>query len=526
MRCRYLWTWVICAGIAGHCSAQEPIDLGYAKITVTEIPSQTVKLGPLSHWGIPSSVTIVRQKRYRYVASQAVATYGIDTFSADEMTWQDDTTVIHASGRVFVTDPIGTMTATNLWYDFGNHNGFAENAVIVAQGARFIAKRVELNQGEWQAFDGEATTCNLIRPDYSIGFKKLRIRPGEQGRIYDARVRFFNENIVTVPWFGFSLRQVENQFSVPAVGFNRHQGVSIAWGSMFTPAPQTELLAQIGAFTLAPLERRELLAHSFLSPNRPDSLFLPDTEEGERFTNSYLDNVNVPTPEEEDRRLKSARASVFFENSSNLPVFARIEEDLFVSKDWEFGVQANGRIGSVFGTGTVRLGRVSEQPSDRASDRLALQGTATIGSWQFTPWLSFRLRGDGALFRYDNSQHLEWVRPIGEIVLERSDRLRFAFGLAKTYITGAPVLRFDEPARRRTVHSRLDVAVGGSHVSLLTKYDPDRKDLFDVEISFKSLFHCIEPFFVWRQNPGEFRFGIHIPAIDLISTLTKQRAKQ
>jgi hypothetical protein len=137
-----------------------------------------------------------------------------------------------------------------------------------------------------------------------------------------------------------------------------------------------------------------------------------------------------------------------------------------------------------------------------------------------------RARVDTGLFSYEHGRTFGWVRPLGEIIVEPSERIRLAAGVANIYSSGAHVLQFDEPLHSRGLHFRGDFGVGGAVVSILTKYDVRTQQVYDVEVSLRLRLHCIEPYFVWRKDVGEFRFGIRIPALDRLQAVAAKRAAE
>ena len=460
------------------------------------------------------------------IAVQAKATWGITTLEADEITEQAGD--IHAIGHVLLVDPLATLSTPELHYNYITRSGWARNVTIVGQGARFTAESVEMlpDASQWVVRNGSATVCDRNPPDFLVRFDKLSIRPGDRARIYKAKLEVFGHRLVGLPNAKILLGTSKNVLPVPALGYSKRNGISFGLRDWIELSPRMSLSAQWNAFAHAKAERTELISYSLLNPSLPDVLDTPDGEEGERFTYSYIDNVNVPTPADEDARLRAPRRVLFFDNTANLPIAARTESDLIVSKDWELGFQVNERVGPAFGTFSLRQGRVSETPGTTVVTRTAAQGAVSSGAWQVTPSLSLRARMDGGLFYYEHFHRFGWTRPIGEVVFEPTDRLRLAAALVRTYTDGTSILQFDEPMHLRSLHFRTDVRLVHAQLSVLTKYDMDTKDFYDVEIALRQRMHCIEPYVVWRKDPGEVRFGIRIPTLSVLQALAAKRAKE
>jgi hypothetical protein len=460
------------------------------------------------------------------VAAQARATWGSTSLEADQITEQAGD--IHAVGHVLLVDPLATLSTPELHYNYITRSGWARSVTIVGEGAKITAESVEMlpDGSQWVVRNGSATVCDRNPPDFLVRFDKLSIRPGDRARIYKGKVEVFGHRLFGLPNAKILLGASKNVLPVPALGYSKRNGISFGLRDWIELSPRMSLSAQWNAFAHAKAERTELISYSLLNPSLPDVLDTPDGEEGERFTYSYIDNVSVPTPLDEDARLLAPRRVLFFDNTANLPVAARTESDLIVSKDWEFGLQVNDRIGTVFGTLSLRQGRVAETPGTTVVNRTAAQGTLSSGAWQITPSLSLRARVDGGLFYYAHYHRFGWTRPIGEVVFEPTDRFRLAAALIRTYTDGTSILRFDEPMHLRSLHFRSDIRLIHARLSVLTKYDIDAKDFCDVEVAFAQRMHCIEPYIVWRKDPGEVRFGIRIPTLSVLQALAAKRAQE
>jgi hypothetical protein len=525
MRLPFAAAWLLALAIVA-CRAQETghdVEAGFSSIVITVEYEKRAVVGPAGGGRVPGLIRLEDKAYHRLRIADPRIIWDVEELLADEIVADERAHTIEAHGHVLLIDPIGILTASELSYDYEERHGWAREATVHAQGAVFRAETVEMRDTEWIALHGSATTCDVDPPHYRVGFEKVSIRPGVRAKLYRCDISILGWRLVRVPWLTVSLARRTNQLSLPSVGYNKRTGFRVGWRNEFELRPRLGLVTEIGAFERSKPERRELVSYSLLDPRGQDVVATPDTEEGERFTYSHIDNVNVESPEEEDRRLRSRRVVFFFENSSNLPVNARIEGDLIVSKDWEVGLQVNGDAGRLFGSVSLRTGRTTESPGGITVDRTALQGVVSGGSLWVSPQIAFRPRIDGALFRYQNDSLYGWWRPVAEAVYEPTDRFRLSLAYVRTLTGGSAGLRFDQPVRERTMQARADARLGKLGISVLTKYDLDAEYTFDVEVGIRYLLHCVEPQIVWRENPGEFRLGIRIPTIDLLDTLTHKR---
>ncbi len=500
----------------------EPFEAIYSSLKIMALPDRQPIVGPLAKW-VPTRLDPGATNRYQVVLTDPLLRYGPTSITADVLEVDTDAGTLMARGSVFVEDPIGVLYATEMLYHYKAAEGRALGVYGNAQGAYLRAEVLELRRGEWSAMRGEITTCSEVPAHYAVRFDRVSIRPGSRARAYKAALSIAGVQVAQLAWLSVPLDRRTNQLTAPTIGYNSRQGLALAWRNEFRVARKTSLLAETGTFQRALPEWRGILSYSLLDPRTAGAVGTPDTEEGERFTSSYIDNVSVESPESEEMRLRTPRFVLFFENSTNLPVSARREPDVIISKNWELGTQWSIERGPLFGSLAVRYGQIAEKPSLQKVSRSTVQGVFAGSPVHIAPNASLRFRLDGGLYDYDGQDQYGWVRPAGVLVLEPDPRLRLGFSYLRTFESGNAALELDRPRELRALHGRMDLMLGKTSFSFLAKYDLDRNDLYDIELAFRQTVHCVEPHIVWRRDPGVFRIGVRIPTVDLLGNLIRNR---
>lgn len=509
-------------GARAQLPLAEPFEAVYSSLKITALPDRVPTVGPLAKW-VPTRLDPGATDRYRAVLTDPLLRYGPTSITADQIEVDTDTQTLVARGSVFVEDPIGVLHATEMLYHYKTAEGRALGVYGNAQGAYLRAEELELRRGEWSAMRGEITTCSEVPAHYSVQFDRVSIRPGSRARAYKARLSISGVPVVQLAWLSVPLDRRTNQLTAPTIGYNSRQGWALAWRNEFRVSQRSSLLAETGTFQRALPEWRGILSYSLLDPRTAAAIGTPDTEEGERFTGSYIDNVSVESPESEEARLRAPRFVLFFENSTNLPVSARREPDVIISKNWELGTQWSIERGPIFGSVALRYGQLTEKPEVQKVSRGTMQGVIAGSPLRIAPNTSLRFRLDGGLYDYDGQDQYGWIRPAGVLVLEPDPRLRLGFSYLRTFEAGNSLLELDRPRELRALHGRMDLMLGKTSFSFLAKYDLDRNDLYDIEFAFRQTVHCVEPHIVWRRDPGVFRIGVRIPTVDLLGNLIRNR---
>ena len=78
--------------------------------------------------------------------------------------------------------------------------------------------------------------------------------------------------------------------------------------------------------------------------------------------------------------------------------------------------------------------------------------------------------------------------------------------------TGEPTFDIDRLFATRAFHGRLDVDLGTTRLSFLSKFDLDRRKWYDNEIGLSQVVGPLEPFITFREFPRTVTFGVRLRA--------------
>jgi hypothetical protein len=105
------------------------------------------------------------------------------------------------------------------------------------------------------------------------------------------------------------------------------------------------------------------------------------------------------------------------------------------------------------------------------------------------------------------------------LIARPSDQITLGLAYFRAQEWGSPLFDADRLFSKKGLHFRVDLDFAATDVSILVKYDFDRKELYDFEIALEQVMPVITPFFSYREVPGTFAFGFKLRADNLLRAL-------
>jgi hypothetical protein len=470
-----------------------------------------------------------------------VATYGLTTIRAErlELYMGEAEQRGRATGNVTLEDPEANMSAEDLEFTWktGARRGSAKNIRIQIGHAHIRAKEAILTPELWTFNEVEGTNCPQY---YWVKSPRLTLEPGKKGKLEDPSLHFFGRKLITLPDRNFNLDPRTQGVSIPSINFRRGQGLGVSWDAGFLLNEFTNLYANAGAFKGSYPGYGITATRTNISATKASAIITPGTEIGERFRFGYLESIEVDSPSQELRFLRTPRQSVSVSSVWNQGVGGRTFETS-VSKALEGVYEVGGVLGGKNVTrtdpdgektttlegglsylGQVRLQHIRERGGPFVSRAIG-SGSVELPSIQLGPKLS-------TLTRIDTSQYLGknafgWVRGSAGLVYEPIPQLRLAGGLVVSKSVGTPDFQFDRLVAEQGFHLRADLNLGPTQISYLTKYDRTLK-WYDREYIISQVAGCFEPFILYRQFPSDYRFGLRLRLDNFYDMLQRRQFKR
>lgn len=446
------------------------------------------------------------------------ATYGPTTITADRFILHDDPKdpFGEAIGTVTLTDPEGTITASDLKFYWASQTGSAHNVTIQISTLRLTAESVDINRDLWTLHNVGATGCKLKTPIYYVHTKELQVRPGIGATAIRPSLSILGRKIADLPTQRLSFNGSGNSIDLPYPTLRSGSGWGLTWTNGLIINGQTSLFTRYAVFQHALPYYNGTLIQSAIKDRDPEPL---RTEIGDRFTFGYFDNVQVRDPKSEHQYLGTSRFDFGIGSTFGADARDTTNSTAKINKPIEFMAQGSGELGGFDAFALVRAQQVQVGNGPKIQ-RLILEQNLLTPSLQIARNLSVFARADAAEFSGGSSYG--WLRGQTGLVFQPAPNLRFgaSYTAAKSY--GTPDFGYDVPLRFRELSFRADLDFDTTQVRFLVKYDPSNQVVFDRELYCSRVMGCLEPYVVYRERPHKFFFGIKLPLSRVLDRLSRE----
>lgn len=446
------------------------------------------------------------------------ATYDKTEIRSDQLTLdlEGDQGVGTAEGGVLITDPDGTMRASVVVFDWKKGTGTATNVDGLIHRFRLKAKVVELDPKVITLRDAQFGS-EYERPGlFEVRAKSLEVTPGKGGIARNAELRIFNQKILSVQRYSFSLQKRAAGLRLPSISYGRDGAFGASWNGDFLLSRQTAVGFGIQAFPGNPL------GAAFLLSQRLDRGALVGVQSSfdERRSNSFFEDVRVEN--HFSAWENSAQAlNLTVGTALNQSPSARRTFELYTIP-YDIALQKGLSLGTARATAQIRAQQVrveGGQYNRRSAGGLTvLPKPVQVGS------VSLVSRLDSNAFLQAGRDY-GWIQGEVGLVWESSSfRIGSAVSLAKEF--GRPAFAMDQLYTNRSVAFRLDLLKAPTRLSLLAKLDLETQKWFDHELRLRQVAGSLEPFVVWRRFPSSFSFGVRLRIDEIFDSFARRSSER
>jgi hypothetical protein len=203
-------------------------------------------------------------------------------------------------------------------------------------------------------------------------------------------------------------------------------------------------------------------------------------------------------------------------------VNGRVNDDVTVSKPYEFVYERGGKYSGLGVLGQARFQRIYEVNGKEAT-RAVLGGTVELPSRRIAPNIQSLDRVDTMQFL--GTDHYGWFRGQVGAVYTPNRQVRLGAALVGTIDYGKSTFSFDRPVEKEGALFRMDFDLGPTKISYLQKYDT-RLAWYDREISISQIAGCFEPYLVATQFPSSFVLGVRLRTGDFDALIRRTGANR
>jgi hypothetical protein len=433
-----------------------------------------------------------------------------------------------AEGNVLLTDPEGTIKARRIALNWTDNSAEAEDVearvggfYLKARSASLPARRPD-GTTVW-TFEGvEFTNCQRDEPSYLVQAEKLVVTLGKGATATKVTLMLLGKKVGTLPRYTFSLDRMNKGIGFPVITRSRDGKFGATWDSGLLLGKNFALDYSLNVFQKRYPTGRLSLTRSFLKGSSGFPI-APIDEFGERFAYGYLEGVRIPSLDWEESLFRAKRNAVAVATTWNSTPVTRRENQLF-NKPVELAYE----LGTSLGRGWNGLFLLKAESIEPVGGDAQTRGTLAAGFMSPRFKLGPKVFG---LARVETEQFVGkttygWARGSMTLLYQANDNLRFGLGYVNSLDYGTPQFVIDPLAFGHSLHARMDAELGPRRLSVLFKYDMDRRRRFDFEFRFSQVIGCLDIFVQNRDFPRSFQIGVRLRGQDFIERLRGRTVKR
>ncbi len=436
------------------------------------------------------------------------ATYGPTTVVADELTLYLDEDQSHgeAIGHVHLTDPEGTAAAAKLVFNWKLKTGSAYDAHAVVQELIVDAREIDIKPGTWDIYDFSATNCAEKRPLYLLTSPHATIRLGHRAVIEKPRLDILGMKLGPFPKFVANLDQRATGVTFPALIYRKDRGLGVNWASSFLVAPQTDLSGAFTGFRSFSPSYVFQLSHSLLKPEATSQVIAPRSELDARFNTSYFENIGVTNTHNDESVIRAPRSLYSVGTYRNVSAVDRLDNAQY-SKPLDLVFEHGGALNSLGYSSQIRFQSV-QRFQEATHRRIVTQTTIDASPHTFAKGLEGHLRFDANAYLGGGS--FGWVRTEAGLTYRMSRLFRLGGAAFAGREAGDALYADDRLYVRQGLIGRVDLDLGATELSLLSKLDVDNHKSYDQQVAITQAVGGLDVIVLYRKFPGDFRIGIQL----------------
>lgn len=467
-------------------------------------------------------MVFAREHRVEFTGG-AIAKFGPTTITAEKITlWLTDTRREgEAQGQVHLDDPIGHIDGDLIDFNWTKKTGEGKNVSIVADDARISADTIHMTEKGWEMTNAYATPFSQKHPVFETKAPKIVIKAGSSVKATKPSFYLFKKKVITLPSYKFGLgNRGGGGISLPAVSYSAGAGFGFSWRNDFQLDDRTDILAGFAARQQTATGANVQYSRSMLPSNGIIDNIPPISDLNERFFWGYFDNVYVRTPRDEEAFVNSKRQTIAVGAALNQGSVGRRQDALF-TKPAELIYEASSAFDGFHFIGQGRLQSI-RQESGPNNDRGMLTGILATPPITLARGLRTSVRLDGTAYLQGGGD-FEWGQAQLGLIYDTSRYVRFGAAYVYGGEQGRPIFEADRLFSAHAVHLRTDLDLGHTHLNVLSKFDTDGRDWYDTEFGVSQQVGILEPYFIYRQFPKGYSFGLRLRVDSIVDALERRQ---
>lgn len=459
----------------------------------------------------------VARKRAKFVDG-VVATFGPSVLTAEELELDYEAKIGRARGKVRLVDPEGELEASDLIFNWQERTGEATDAFVRVADVRGQVGKITIRPDRWILERVYATASPRKTPDIAFRSKYVEVEPGKRGRARNPELLLFGKKLLSLPTSSFTLDRRVEGLRIPTVSFRQKEGFGMNWSSGVLLTDQSALNASLSAFPKNLPNYFVNYAISSTPPSASTGFITPRSELEERFSNGFLERIDVRAPEAEDADIRARRRTIAVQSSWNFATAGRFKDVTGITKPIELIGEMSGESNGWGYFSQARVHQIRATSKDAFQLRTMASTTLQGPKLQLARGLDLRYRVD--LMGITSARATSsFARAALSASASPVRHWRLTAGYARGRDFGKTSYSFDALGRTHTAQIRVDGKIGNIDVGLMYKYDLGRKNWYDTEWMTSIPMGSFDFFMQARLFPRTSTFGLRLRAQQTLGRL-------
>jgi len=421
---------------------------------------------------------------------------------------------VSASGSVRFSDPLGTLTAKDLTYNFNTRTGritqpVARQGPLIVRGEMGLAE-----QGVFRILDASATACDREPPDYRVSAREISLTPDSRLTARKVSVWLGGTRLLQIPRLSVKVGNKDvRRTLLPRLGYEGVTGPFIGAGFPIVSS-SSQYLDFTARLTLhygfeGSISSERLLLGSSRGPLAPAVIGPMLDLQSLPLIRTASGGTEMPG----GQALEGSQVRLFANIGCNQRAYDIDVKKLRVSRVPELGVKyiapaiqiatpALSVGGLAESSALISYGRLSEQPGRSNVDRFDARGFLSV----YLANLGRRTALQTTLLaRYSSYDSGESYRVLGGSINLARIIGRESYATAR-YVKhrtwGSTPLEMDDVDILDAVQGALWYRFGRNLIGGQIDYDTERGKIYDWAVTYGRTFHCLEPRISWRNRFG------------------------
>lgn len=420
--------------------------------------------------------------------------------TADSIHGDANTGEVEALGEILFRSNNRTLTGKSITYNYKQQTGIAVGARAEVDGVHFRGDEITLEPNRYVVRDAIFTTCDKEAPHFHLSAREIIVSPGKRISARKVGLHFLNQTLLSVPGYTSKLdSKGKSKLDMPSIGISGRYGAYLTHSVDFSKQADTTTSLELRLSS-----KRSIQAGLFFNRSSNTPIYARASYREPSYRGTQPDLMLSRLPE----------IGLRFGTAEALTNYADTHEPLDITTELANPLRklkSNNRPKLI---GDIGIGRFEESPNRVSSGRLDVRTLACIDSIRLDQQTTVSIGLSARHSIYEGHRRYSALGTKLGVARKLGSRSYISLAWVSYSVHGQTPFEFDRIEMPKELTGICALPAGKLSVELWARYDIEGKRIFDSSISVSKRFHCLEPRVTWRDRSQEFSFGLSLVNIE------------